>query len=434
MKLFINMLIKSWLNLMNEAKVRTRHLKYFSQLAEQAETALRGPDQAEWYERLDEERDNIRAALNWADQTDVEGGLYIAGRLERFWESFDLREGILWLGRFLQKTVSRNYLTARARALQAYAQLLLWFQQFTEARIAAEEGLEIQRTHHNRSGEIDILLLLENIMNFSGELEAGLDLTQQAYILSQALHDTWRQATALSDLGYYHREHSSYWEEASILFRQVGDWRSLSSILSRQAFLHALDGDFASAEKNLNEVASMGRFYQRLGPWTNTNETIARSMIALAQGDYEQACALIRSVMVRADELGNRMNYLWARVRFGHVVLRLGNLHEARAVLIETAREFQNDNFVIGVVFSLEGMAELYVAIGKPECAIRLIGWADATRKRIDDMRRRIEQADVDKTIAACIAKVGEIAFTETYQEGQKMTLDEAVACALGGN
>jgi hypothetical protein len=42
-----------------------------------------------------------------------------------------------------------------------------------------------------------------------------------------------------------------------------------------------------------------------------------------------------------------------------------------------------------------------------------------------------LEQADVDKVIAACIAKMGEVAFSDAYDEGQKMSLDEAVTCAL---
>lgn len=127
------------------------------------------------------------------------------------------------------------------------------------------------------------------------------------------------------------------------------------------------------------------------------------------------------------------MGYLWARVRLGYVVLRLGNLNEASAALTETAREFLNDKFDIGVVFSLEGMAELCVATNKPAVAARLIGWADATREKINDTRPPLEQADVDKIIAACIMKMGEVAFSDAYDEGQKMSLDEAVAYALKG-
>ena len=125
------------------------------------------------------------------------------------------------------------------------------------------------------------------------------------------------------------------------------------------------------------------------------------------------------------------MSYLWAQVRLGHVLLRSGNLTEAHQVLMESAQNFAKDNYSIGVIFALEGMAELFVSVGKPESAAQLIGWADLMRERIQDTRPEIEQASVDKIIAACLAKLGEVAFSDAYEEGQKMTLDEAVDYTL---
>ena len=77
-------------------------------------------------------------------------------------------------------------------------------------------------------------------------------------------------------------------------------------------------------------------------------------------------------------------------------------------------------------------MAGLYVATYEPAVAARLIGWEDATRKQINDMRPRLEQTDVDKIIAACVAEMGEVAFSDTYHEGKAMTLNKAVAYSLG--
>jgi hypothetical protein len=76
-------------------------------------------------------------------------------------------------------------------------------------------------------------------------------------------------------------------------------------------------------------------------------------------------------------------------------------------------------------------MAGLYVDTDKPAVAPRLIGWADTTREKISDRRPRLEQGDVDKIIAACLARMAEIAFSDAYDEGQKMSIDEAVAYAL---
>ena len=115
----------------------------------------------------------------------------------------------------------------------------------------------------------------------------------------------------------------------------------------------------------------------------------------------------------------------------GYVALRQGNLAEARQCFSETAQSFQEDKYEIGVVYALEGIASLLIAVDKHERAAQLIGWADATREKISDSRPLIEQTDVDRDAATMIAKIGNAAFEETYKMGRLMTLNEAVALAL---
>ena len=129
-----------------------------------------------------------------------------------------------------------------------------------------------------------------------------------------------------------------------------------------------------------------------------------------------------------AEEMGDRIDSLWCRAQLGYLALHEGNINKARNIFAETAQEFQKDEHAMGVVFSLEGMAGLYVAIDRPDIAARLIGWADRTRREMSETRARLEQEDVDKIIAACLAKMGEVAFTDAYDDGQEMKLDEAVA------
>ncbi|MFN8205105.1 MAG: BTAD domain-containing putative transcriptional regulator, partial [Solirubrobacteraceae bacterium] len=45
--------------------VRGAHARWFADLAAAAEPRLRGPEQRQWYRRLDHERDNVLAALRW---------------------------------------------------------------------------------------------------------------------------------------------------------------------------------------------------------------------------------------------------------------------------------------------------------------------------------------------------------------------------------
>jgi hypothetical protein len=131
------------------------------------------------------------------------------------------------------------------------------------------------------------------------------------------------------------------------------------------------------------------------------------------------------------QEFGDRLLLFWSRTFLGYLFLEQGDVTEARNILVDVTRSFHNEKNLIGVVFSLEGMASYYIVIGKHLHAASLIGWADAMREKIDDSRPVLEQADVDKIIAACHTRIGKAAFSAAYDEGSVMTLDEVVAYAL---
>jgi predicted ATPase/DNA-binding XRE family transcriptional regulator len=407
-----------------EQNIRIRHLKYFLQLSERAESALRGPAQIEWMVRLNNERDNLRAALEWADKTDVEAGLYLSGRLVRFWESFDESEGARWLTKFLQKPESRTYPLARAKALSTQAWIMRSAQEFNVARVAAQECLELFRSCGDQKGEIDGLLLL-------GFITQNVDLTQQAFAMAQALGDRWRQAMALASLGwnYSGSKQFAYWEQAITLFRQTGDWRSLAIRLSTLGYFLMLNGDLEFAQKRLDEATLLSN---QLKDKAVTSELLyACGRMAMIRGEYSQARRYLLEELEMTEELGSRMGSLWCRTQLGYLALREGNAIEARNIFTNTAQNFQKDGNEGGVIFALEGMAALFVALDKAEYAARLIGWTDMMHENIHDTRPLIEQKDVDKIIAACIAKMGKAEFLNAYNEGKKMTLEEAVAYAL---
>jgi len=102
-----------------EEHIRTRHLKYFLELSEHAEFGLKGATQIEWYARLNEEHDNIRGALEWADQTDVEAGLYLSSRLQRPWVGIDFRVREEIIG-YLNSSKYQNHMPIRGHAQRRY--------------------------------------------------------------------------------------------------------------------------------------------------------------------------------------------------------------------------------------------------------------------------------------------------------------------------
>ena len=419
-----------------EENIRTQHLKYFLQLSEQIEAGLRGPQQLEWFARMTDERNNLRTALEQATKTDIEVGLYLSSRLQVLWENFDLREGMRWLTDFIERSESSDYPHARAKALLAQGWLLIWFHQFESKTSVAQECLTIFRACKDKQGEVDAFLLLGGAWSSQDDPAMVLEHQQQALALAQSLGDKWREARALLHLGWVPRDRQrrfDHWEEALALFRDVGDWRELTDLLGLVGFFRVLDGDIEIAQKYLDEETRLQSLMKKTV--RGENAKTAKSLIALMRGDYEQARELLQEIATVADKLGNRESELWTHVRLGYVALHEGNLTEARRFFAESARDFQRDEDPLGIAaFTSEGLAGLFVAVEQPEVAARLIGWADAIREKIQDTRPLLEQADIDKIITACVLKMGEAAFSYAYDEGQKMTMDEAIALALNEN
>ena len=69
---------------------RQAHAAYYLALAEQAEPELSGPQQLTWFEQLEREHDNLRAALSWFQEQSSDGqsselALRLCGALWQFW-------------------------------------------------------------------------------------------------------------------------------------------------------------------------------------------------------------------------------------------------------------------------------------------------------------------------------------------------------------
>jgi predicted ATPase len=409
------------------------HLTYFSQLAKQAETALRGPKQVEWMSRLKDERDNLRAALEWADKTGVEAGLYLSGRLGQFWEEFDLSEGAYWLSKFLAAPESYAHRHARARALYAYGIILNSTQQFTLLRKVAEECLKLYRANGDQSGEIDSLVLLAISLSTSHDFTRAREITKEALYLSELVGDKWRMAFVLAELGWLGADYENqvrYWDQAITLFREVGDLRLLEDYLGVLGNTELLHGEFESAQRHLDESLKLRQSWKRKGSMGFILNALCR--LEVLKSNFEKARSFLEEDLVIQRDLGHRMKYLWDRTHLGYILLYQERIDDARNIFCETIQEFLKDKDEIGVAFSLEGMASLYVVKGKLKQAAQLIGWSDVTRERIGDLRPPLEQADMDKIITLCIGKLGEEAFCKEYEMGKKLTFDEVVALAIG--
>jgi predicted ATPase len=128
-------------------ETRRQHAEFFLALAEAADPEIEGAQQAAWLERLEEEHDNLRAALSWSLEEqgeDPELGLRMGAALGEFWYLRGyFNEGRRWLEEALAKSGGAPT-AARARALHRVSWLALLQGDLDRGQEASEEGLELE--------------------------------------------------------------------------------------------------------------------------------------------------------------------------------------------------------------------------------------------------------------------------------------------------
>src|SRR5258705_4205762 len=137
-----------------ETRWRASHLAYFVALAEEAGPKLRSAEQAQWLRRLEEEHENLRAALEWSlVEAGSKGGLRLCGALGRFWWTRGhFTEGRQWCTRVLGKPGAEERTQERASVLNAAGVLSYHQGDYPAARALQEESLAICRELGDRFG------------------------------------------------------------------------------------------------------------------------------------------------------------------------------------------------------------------------------------------------------------------------------------------
>ena len=154
-------------------RIADRHARYFLQLVEAAE--LRGPEQGRWLDVLDEEQDNLRAALDHAHLVeDAETELRLVVALWRFW----WLRGYLVEGRArLERAILRAPEVAPQLQADAYrsAAGIAWSQgDLVRARELATLGLETA----DHCGEGTIGLACHTVLGLIAKAEGDYDLAR----------------------------------------------------------------------------------------------------------------------------------------------------------------------------------------------------------------------------------------------------------------
>ena len=245
--------------------VQARHAQYYVALAEQSEPALRGPQQTAWLERLEQEHDNLRAALEWLHTTgEVEGELRLAGALWRFWYLHDyLSEGRRWLEAALAPRSptaapagrrGARGAGARGQALHGAGTLAYVQGEYAQARALFQEALALRRKLHDPWGISETLSNLGLLLYGQQDYDQAQQYYEEALALRQELNDPWGVGHALSYLAMIVHSRGDYararalLEQSLVLLRGLGRGNAIAGVLTSLGQVTLYWGDVARAQ------------------------------------------------------------------------------------------------------------------------------------------------------------------------------------------
>lgn len=374
-----------------------RFLDYYMQLAEAGEAHVYGPEQSGWYDRLEAEIDNLRAALTWSlDHHTGDVGLRIAAALRWVWEARGyLEEGFVWFTRLLAQSSDADA-SIRAKALSRASELGGQLAHEPQATHWAQEALQLSR--------------------------AAGDACNLAWSLSAAAYFTER------DIGHA----AAMLEESLALFGELQDPLGLSHARRRRAGCAIDQQDYTYAVELLQEALAADR---RAGDQSATAWDLCFMGVALWQQHHlaEQVMPLYRESIALFRGLNDTRG-------MAHPLIMLAEAERVHGAAAQAFGHFHatlrlerdlgiRDNLAL---LALAGIANLAAADGQHAAAARLLGGVDAALQSGGyNTRISLLLEIVESTAAGVRTHLPPDTFAAAWSAGSTMTLDEVMAEAL---
>lgn len=471
-----------------EERGRERHAKYYLKLAEDAAHMLQGPQQKTWFEHLEREHNNMRAALEWfLQQAEVkvsmhteaeESGLRMAAALWLFWDTYGyISEGRRWLDRAL--AVDGAPTNARVDAMNGAAYLAMRQADVDTAFQRYEESLALARQLGYQRGiavALGGLGYLHETLGDNNELMESL--FAESLDLWRVLGDKRGIAQALGPLAhcaasrYDFKQSERLYQESLALFQEVGDQREIAGALWNLGDLALRVGDCIQAKhlfteslanyrelkdihgiatqlRSLGEVArcqgnpekaldyledGLSSFREIEDRACASHTLLCMARVALDQGKLNQA----NSIAQEALEICQQFGYTPIQSRL-HSLLGLCDLAQGEAC--SAIDHFQESLSLLqklddweGIPANLDGLAALASSEGDYTRAAQLFAASNAMRSRLGIDLPPVDMAKVELHLATTRSELSEESYQAAISAGSQITLEEALDLALGGN
>jgi DNA-binding NarL/FixJ family response regulator len=381
-----------------EPEVRRAHACLMVAIAEEAEDALVGPEQRRWYQRLDAEHENLRAALQWCiTASEAELAQRLAAALWRYWA---VRGFLLEARSWLEQALSMPGAPAvaplvHAKALHRQGNVAIDLGDYVAARRRCEESLAICQSLDDSGGIASALNGLGLVAAFEGDYVSAATFHSAALERRRALDDLLGLGNSLTNLGNA---------------------------------LHA-QGDVTGAERLLREALQVRQAMGDSGSVAYAYLNIAE--LAHGRGDQAEALELFEKSLSLFQQIGDQLGVAYALHILGVVHGDAGDGAKAMPLQREALILRRDMGDRRGQIECIEGIASLLL-IAPPTsserlAALRLVAAATSLRENIGAPRPPAEHASHRRLVDVVQAAMAEDQFRTAWNQGQRMTLADTV-------
>lgn len=423
-----------------ESEMRNKHLAYFLDLAQQADKEAHGPSQIEWMDRLENELDNFRAALNWcvfSGQTQY--GLQLFAALAWTWNVRWLpSEARNWFYKLRSMTNVAQYPEDYARILNS-AGLREWRAgNYREARSCLEESLAIW-LKLGTEGELGQAEALNRLGMLAYWADVDIDKAESFYSQSLAIYmkkeEPWGVAWNLFLLGglstIRNQDETALFnlQKSLVLFQDIGDPWGVGRVSQFLGMLYAKQGNYEKALFHFNEHLRNDerlRFVDGVSVALASLGELCRFQAEYTQAEqyYNKSLTINRDYGMKVDLAGNLYNLGLLALQQNDYTKALHYLNE----FFEIARIVNKEKSAPDLFV---GLAAVAAGTNQPERAAKLFGAAQEILDVASNRLLPFNRAELSRHIQIAQDQLGMAAFDAIAAEGRSMKLDAAVSFAL---
>ncbi len=352
---------------------------YFLAEVEQAAPLLKGPQQAMWLQRLEQEIGDLRAALGWCIEA-RETGLAL-----RFCEAFGKFCGLRgywseeqrWLKAVLALPQKPELRAIRAQVLRRAGHLAYRLRDLPAARALQEESVRESRASGDKKNLVGALSGLARVLYRQNEIAAAARLFRESVQVARQCADHWALANALESLGrFLYRQEGKIDEARSVLGESLALARQLDDHESIARFLTTLV-ELEIAEGNMRQAQEMAQESYDLALQLGTSPLIALALdalgdIAFFEGNYEQARQRFEQRIVMARELGDTSTIASRALSVADCILARGDAAQAVQMVAENLEPLYQQQDSSGIMTAMNILGDAKRQDGNTVRAIAL--------------------------------------------------------------